>query len=113
LRVGRHFRLHPNLKTVLGRNQGENETLRHKTLEGETVFDLADIPGPTALIREPASDGDVRRIGALLVRYAGVPEGTVTAADNSRTRTFFVSAPAELEIDSLRIAPFRRSGKAR
>lgn len=112
LRVGRHFRLHPNLKAVLGRNRGENETLRRRTLEGETVFDLVDIPGPTALIREPASDGDVRRIGALLVRYAGVPEGTVTAADNSRTRTFFASAPAgELEIDSLRIAPFRRGGK--
>jgi tRNA-specific 2-thiouridylase len=112
LRVGRHFRLHPNLKVVLGRNQRENETLGRRNLSGETVFELDGIPGPTAQTRESPSREDLLKIGSLLLRYAGVSEGTVKAVKGPDTSSVFVSGPAvESEIEKFRIAPFRKGGK--
>ncbi|MCG2659421.1 MAG: hypothetical protein L6437_04140, partial [Kiritimatiellae bacterium] len=42
---GRHFRLHPGLKVILGRNQAENDRLQQIELKWPRL-EIADIPGP-------------------------------------------------------------------
>ncbi len=77
LRVGRHFRLRPGLKVVLGRNQGENEALERSADAGSTLVRGANFKGPTALLREPATAEDLALVGRMLLRYAHQPRGEI------------------------------------
>ncbi len=57
LRVGRHFRLDPQTKLVVGRNKSENQAIRDLFRDGDALLWTDGIPGPTALVagkRPPA-----------------------------------------------------------
>jgi hypothetical protein len=77
---GRHFRLHPALKVILGRNERENERLQRIGAEWPRL-ELADAPGPVMLIRGGMCDGAKRPLVRLLKHYA--PKAT---ADSMRVR---------------------------
>ncbi|MDW7711719.1 MAG: hypothetical protein SCH98_14725 [Deferrisomatales bacterium] len=77
LRTGRHFRLRPGLKVVVGRNQEENEALERGVAEGDALLAGVDFKGPSALVREPLEPGDAEVIGRVLLRYAHRESGTV------------------------------------
>jgi len=50
LKIGRHFRLTPNVKLIVGRNEKENESLLARLKESDYLFmPAARIAGPTAL----------------------------------------------------------------
>ena len=49
LRVGRHFRLNPQTKLVVGRNKEENQAIRDLFREGDALLWSDGIPGPTVL----------------------------------------------------------------
>jgi hypothetical protein len=103
LRLGRHFRLRPGLKVVVGRDQTENEVLERRSA-GETLLVPADFRGPSALLREPAEEEDLRRIGTFLLRYGHAAEGVVTVSQEGEAREIRVSGPASDEdLDTLRI----------
>ena len=57
LRVGRHFRLNPQTKLIVGRNRSENQAIRDLFREGDALLWSDGIPGPTVLLvgeRSPA-----------------------------------------------------------
>ena len=59
LNIGRHFRLSPLLRTILGRTQEENERLLALAVPGDIVFSPENFRGPTALAAgdlDPASE---------------------------------------------------------
>jgi len=66
---GRHFRLHPGLKVILGRNEAENDRLQQIGVEWPRL-EIADIPGPVMLIRGTMCDGAKRPLAWLLRRFA-------------------------------------------
>ena len=49
LNIGRHFRLSPFLRVVLGKSQEENERLLALAVPGDVVFTPMNFRGPTAL----------------------------------------------------------------
>jgi tRNA-specific 2-thiouridylase len=51
LKVGRHLRLLPELKAVVGRNERENEQILTFAQEEDMIFHLVDFPGPVTLLR--------------------------------------------------------------
>lgn len=51
LKIGRHFRISPKTKLVVGRSEEENIRLEGLAREEDLVFLPRDIPGPTALGR--------------------------------------------------------------
>jgi len=52
LKIGRHFRLTPKVKLVVGRNEGENERLIEFIQDGDYLFlPNEELAGPTALGR--------------------------------------------------------------
>ena len=107
LRTGRHFRLHPGLKVLVGRNQEENEVLRQAANDGTTLFRGNGFNGPTALTRELPTPDDEIVIARLLLRYANVAAGGVAISSAAGSRTIEVSSPlAEQELERLRIAPY-------
>jgi len=66
---GRHFRLHPGLKVILGRNQAENDRLQQIGLKWPRL-EIAGIPGPVMLICGMLCDGAKRPLARLLRHFA-------------------------------------------
>lgn len=60
LKIGRHFRLTPFFKLIVGRNAKENAKLEELKRESDFIFSPQDVPGPTGLgrgkIDEPLRD---------------------------------------------------------
>lgn len=68
--LGRHFRLHPGLKVILGRDAEENTRLEQ--MAGPlSVVSFTKEPGPTAVLRGGTHDGmDLVTVGRLLRHFA-------------------------------------------
>jgi len=70
LKIGRHFRLRPHLKLILGRDKPENDHLRSMARPGMGVYKPVDFRGPTCLAAgNPDSQAD-RMIGELIAGYS-------------------------------------------
>jgi hypothetical protein len=95
--LGRHFRLHPGLKVIVGRDEEENARLEQ--MAGPlTVVSFARDPGPTSVLRGEFVERDQVTVGHLLRHFApkvtgrGVEvcvrhEGRVTAWQASEAAT--------------------------
>ncbi|MBU1706220.1 MAG: 7-cyano-7-deazaguanine synthase [Pseudomonadota bacterium] len=76
LNIGRHFRLSPRLRIILGRSQEENEKLVALAAPGDVVFTPENFRGPTALAlgeSDPATEGT---IGEMIPAYSQDDLGT-------------------------------------
>jgi len=70
LKIGRHFRLRPDLKIILGRDKLENDQLKATARPGSVLYKPVDFRGPTCLpAGNPDSQGD-RMIGELIAGYS-------------------------------------------
>jgi tRNA U34 2-thiouridine synthase MnmA/TrmU len=69
LKMGRHFRLSPHLKLVVGRNEEENQKIQTFSQEGDILFKVSRYPGPLSLLRGEAEEGEVEKAAAITVRY--------------------------------------------
>ncbi len=70
LKIGRHFRLHRELKIIVGRNQGENEIIPSLARPGASLFQPAGFRGPTVLACGSPDPPVERTIGEILARYS-------------------------------------------
>ena len=69
LKIGRHFRLHPRLKIVLGRNKLENDQIQALARPGSVLFKPLNFRGPTCLATgNPDSEAE-RTIGEIMAGY--------------------------------------------
>ena len=50
LKLGRHFRIGPHTKLVVGRNEKENHTIQSLSKETDLLLKTVSVPGPTALV---------------------------------------------------------------
>jgi len=74
LKLGRHFRIAPHTKIVVGRNQRENETIRSLADKNDTVLRSVSVPGPTVLVSGELS-GEILDIAtAITVAYSDAGE---------------------------------------
>jgi hypothetical protein len=69
LKVGRHFRLGPELRCIVGRMEGENHFLAHFGA-GHWLLTTPDVPGPTTWVDGEPGAEELRTIGRLTVRYS-------------------------------------------
>jgi hypothetical protein len=72
LRVGRHFRLGPELKVILGRNESENQVLQQRR-GGHECLEPVDAPGPTMLVRGRVGTQERQDLGRLILSYTRRP----------------------------------------
>jgi len=68
-KVGRHFRLSDSVKVIVGRREGENNFLQ-RYAEGRWTLEVADYPGPLALVEGELSPEAARQAAALVARYS-------------------------------------------
>jgi tRNA-specific 2-thiouridylase len=70
LKVGRHFRLTPLAKVVVGRNEGENDKILSLAKEGDTILRVKDFPGPLALARGGVSHKEILKSAIITATYS-------------------------------------------
>jgi hypothetical protein len=74
LTVGRHLRLRPGLKVVVGRKHAENERLEEIAKSGLLFFPIG-FPGPAALALGNPDAEEEKIIGSIILRYAKKASG--------------------------------------
>lgn len=68
LRFGRHFRLSPKVKFILGRDEHENEALLSH-YQGSLLFDIPDQPCPIGILTGSPIDRELISLAASLLMY--------------------------------------------
>ena len=73
LALGRHFRLGPGLKVVLGRDAAENGRLAALQGPGRWLVEPEGFTGPSALVCGPHDDASLAQAAGLIARYGRAP----------------------------------------
>ncbi|MEM3095177.1 MAG: hypothetical protein QXX64_06015 [Nitrososphaera sp.] len=108
LKVGRHFRLTPDAKLVVGRNKDENEVIRALVTEGDVVIEAKDHVGPTCILRGKHDNKILAKCAAIVLRYSDAPKDVeskvriIITADGREMETTAVPAESSA-VDALRI----------
>lgn len=108
LKVGRHFRLSPGAKLVVGRDEKENARLINLAKEDDYVFMPLKVPGPTALGRGVFNEELIKLSSRITCRYCDL-NGSINAdivykkIPQEKDRRFKASPIEEDKLVSLRI----------
>jgi tRNA U34 2-thiouridine synthase MnmA/TrmU len=70
LKLGRHFRLNPLAKVVVGRNEEENGKISSLAMEGDTILEVKNFPGPTSLARGEVNHREILQAAIITARYS-------------------------------------------
>ncbi len=108
LKVGRHFRLSPSCKIVVGRNKEENEKLMRLAKEGDLCFDPVKAKGPVGIGQGDFDNENIQKSVSIITRYCdGGMEGGVEIESrrlpDGKIHVISAEAMAETEIQKLRI----------
>jgi tRNA-uridine 2-sulfurtransferase len=106
LKVGRHFRLTPDAKFVVGRNKEENEVIKALVVEGDVIFEARDHVGPTCILRGKHDDALIAKCAGIALRYSDAPkdaESKVRIAVNESVIEINSKAADRPASDALRI----------
>jgi len=87
LKVGRHFRIGPHAKLVVGRNQRENERIRQLAGDEDLLLWTESIPGPTALALGGTSAATEELMASITAIYSDAKDGEPTQIRLSRKDT--------------------------
>ena len=75
LKHGRHFRLNPEAKLIVGRTEGDNENiLKYHNPTVDTVLDLKDYPSPIGLVPRGADKNAIHLAAAICTGYSKAPK---------------------------------------
>lgn len=69
LKLGRHFRLSPRAKAVVGRDRDENLKLGNELKDGDHALEISGQPGPLTLVRGEADESELRLAATITSRY--------------------------------------------
>ena len=97
LKLGRHFRLSPAVKVVMGRNRTENEQLLALRRPGELHLVVIGPPAPDVIIpgTDKVSEEHILLAARLAVTYSDAPQeepATVRLTDGGQQRDLLVRA---------------------
>ena len=70
LKIGRHFRLGPDTKLVVGRNEEENSRLENLAKDGDLRFYPTEIKGPTGIVRGVLGKNHILIVSRIIARYS-------------------------------------------
>ncbi len=70
LKLGRHFRIDPTTKLVVGRRDEDNTRIESLAQKGDYLMLMANIEGPLAMIRGEITDEKLEFAASLVARYS-------------------------------------------
>jgi tRNA-specific 2-thiouridylase len=77
LKIGRHFRIGPKTRIIVGRNEKENHSISMLAAEDEILLDTVSIPGPTVLVTGEISPLTGELAAAITASYSDAYDGEV------------------------------------
>jgi tRNA-uridine 2-sulfurtransferase len=69
LKIGRHFRLGPKTKLVVGRDEPENNAIESLTLQNDYILEAVDFESPIGILRGEINDHFIGTAASLIARY--------------------------------------------
>ena len=110
LKWGRHFRLSPEFKIILGRDEEENEALIRHAHPDDHVMQLPDDRGPTLILKGHDPSSEVLATAAGLIRkFSRFKDGPAVemkywqGRDKNDVRRVVARVIDELEIERMRL----------
>lgn len=108
LKFGRHFRLSPKVKLIVGRNEEENRKIETFSQEGDVLFKVFRIPGPISLLRGEYEQAELEKSAAITARYSKAKkdervEVTYKKVGENHSQSFFIFPSMDSEIEGFRI----------
>jgi tRNA U34 2-thiouridine synthase MnmA/TrmU len=73
LKVGRHFRLSPAVKAIVGRNKEENQRIVALVRQGDLFLEVQEWSSPVTLVRGQVTAKQIQLAAAITVRYSDAP----------------------------------------
>jgi len=75
LKYGRHYRLNPEAKLIVGRTEKDNENiLRYHNPQVDTVIDVKDYPSPIALVPHGAKKESIMLAASICTGFSKAPQ---------------------------------------
>ena len=110
LKTGRHLRLLPELKAVVGRNEHENEQILTFAQEKDMIFHLIDLPGPVTLLRGKSDREFEELTASITAHYSKAKNDKMVRIGcrrlpGEREETLLVSPLPEEELKKYQINP--------
>lgn len=110
LKTGRHLRLLPELKAVVGRNERENEQILTFTQDDDVIFRLIDLPGPITLLRGKTNREFEELTASITAHYSKAKNDkkvriSCRRLPGEREETLLVSPLPEEELKKYQINP--------
>lgn len=78
LRLGRHFRIGPETKLIVGRNKTENQAISALSEENDLLLRTVSVPGPTALAIGKLSRQYEELAATIVVSYSDADDAELT-----------------------------------
>lgn len=106
LKIGRHFRLSPKCKIVVGRDNTENNIIQSLSSDDDYILNVKGFGSPLVLVIGDASEKDIKTAASICARYSdakNLSSVEVGILNNRQCNTIHVR-PAENDfINSIRI----------
>jgi tRNA U34 2-thiouridine synthase MnmA/TrmU len=92
LKLGRHFRIGPKTKIIIGRNQAENHAIVMLASERDLRLNTISVPGPTAIVMGEITPELEERAAIMTVSYsdAGTHETEINLKHNGVDKKQYV-----------------------
>jgi len=108
LKIGRHFRLGPDSKFIVGRDEGENAKLLALAKRGDLSIRTVSIPGPVGIGIGFLNDDHLNLAARILARYSDIPPDRYLEVEYRKTTEenesrIMAMAVKEEDIAALRI----------
>jgi len=107
LKIGRHFRLSPSSKLIVGRNEEENKELKGLCQEGDVMFEVLGHNCPVSIARGILCEDDLLVSARLEARYSDAPkDGLVDVAykkSKGQATILAVRPISDEELEGMRI----------
>ena len=106
LRTGRHFRVSPLCKIIVGRDERENEFIQSLATEGDCLLQVEEWGSPITLISGEITDERIRIAASICARYSDakqLPSVDVCIVRDGQSRCLSVQTASEECIQACRI----------
>jgi hypothetical protein len=107
LRVGRHFRVGPGTKVIVGRNEADNQVLEGIVQPGDAAIRWLDGGSPMGVVTGKVDDALLETAAKILLRYTKAEAGGECAVkvltDGSERRLLVVNDFSEARIEEFRV----------
>jgi tRNA U34 2-thiouridine synthase MnmA/TrmU len=106
MKVGRHFRVSPSCRIVVGRDERENETIESLAAGDDCLLRVDGVGSPVTLVTGEVTDHALQVAASLCIRYSDakkLEEAEVLVQRHNETSRLMASPAGAALIEALRI----------